>query len=137
MPSTGDDRMNMAHFRSGRRGFLGTLAFGAQHADYGYLGQAHTDGDLYVYFREANVLVAGGVVSAFTFWQAATLIGWDIACTDQGPMIVEMNECPDSFISQFADRRGLLDETLQKFIAFQDRERTAFNEKMKVRFKGH
>ena len=55
----------------------GTLAFGAQHADYGYLGQAHTDGDLYVYFREANVLVAGGVVSADRWpildWQTG---GW-------------------------------------------------------------
>jgi glyoxylase-like metal-dependent hydrolase (beta-lactamase superfamily II) len=55
----------------------GTLGFGAQHADYGYLGQAHTDGDLYVYFREANVLVAGGVVSADRWpildWQTG---GW-------------------------------------------------------------
>lgn len=55
----------------------GTLAFGSQHADYGYLGQAHTDGDLYVYFREPNVLVAGGVVSADRWpildWQTG---GW-------------------------------------------------------------
>src|SRR3984885_1145172 len=55
----------------------GTLAFGSQHADYGYLGQAHTDGDLYVYFREANVLAAGGVVSSDRWpildWQTG---GW-------------------------------------------------------------
>jgi len=25
-------------------------------------------------------LVAGGLVSVFTFWQAATLIGWDVGC---------------------------------------------------------
>lgn len=31
--------------------------------DYGALVQAHTDGDIYVYFREANVLAAGGAVS--------------------------------------------------------------------------
>ncbi len=41
----------------------GSLAFGAEHIDYGYLPQAHTDGDIYVFFRDANVLVAGDVVS--------------------------------------------------------------------------
>jgi cyclase len=40
-----------------------TLSFGGEHIDYGYLAQAHTDGDLYVFFRNANVLVAGDVVS--------------------------------------------------------------------------
>ncbi len=59
----------------------GTLTFGSRHADYGYLGQAHTDGDLYVYFREANVLVAGGVVSTDRWpildWQTGGWIaGW-------------------------------------------------------------
>lgn len=41
----------------------GTLSFGGERIDYGYLLQAHTDGDIYVYFRNANVLVAGDVVS--------------------------------------------------------------------------
>ncbi len=45
----------------------GSLSFGGQHIDYGYLPQAHTDGDIYVFFREANVLVAGDVVSAGTY----------------------------------------------------------------------
>ena len=31
--------------------------------DYGYLQQAHTDGDIYVFFRNANVLAVGDVVS--------------------------------------------------------------------------
>ena len=39
------------------------FAFGSAHIEYGYLPQAHTDGDLYVYFRDANVLVAGDVVT--------------------------------------------------------------------------
>ncbi len=38
--------------------------FGDEPVQYGYLGQAHTDGDIYVYFRKANVLVTGGPVSA-------------------------------------------------------------------------
>jgi cyclase len=41
----------------------GQLKFGDQPIDYGYLPQAHTDGDIYVYFRRQNVLVVGDVVS--------------------------------------------------------------------------
>jgi glyoxylase-like metal-dependent hydrolase (beta-lactamase superfamily II) len=41
--------------------YLGSkeLAFGGEHVEYGYLQQPHTDGDLYVYFRQSNVLVVG------------------------------------------------------------------------------
>ena len=39
----------------------GSLAFGGEAIEYGYLPQAHTDGDIYVYFRNANLLVAGDV----------------------------------------------------------------------------
>jgi cyclase len=41
----------------------GTLEFSGTTIDYGYLPQAHTDGDLYLHFPALNVLVAGGVVS--------------------------------------------------------------------------
>ena len=41
----------------------GSLEFEGTRIDYGYLPQAHTDGDLYVHFPDRNVLVAGGVVS--------------------------------------------------------------------------
>lgn len=40
-----------------------SLTFGGEQLDYGYLLQAHTDGDIYVFFRESNVLVTGGPVS--------------------------------------------------------------------------
>ena len=39
------------------------LPLGAETVDYGYLLQAHTDGDIYVFFRKANVLVVGGAVA--------------------------------------------------------------------------
>jgi glyoxylase-like metal-dependent hydrolase (beta-lactamase superfamily II) len=42
----------------------GSLDFGGEHIDYGLLPQAHTDGDIYIFFRKANVLVAGDVLSA-------------------------------------------------------------------------
>jgi glyoxylase-like metal-dependent hydrolase (beta-lactamase superfamily II) len=41
----------------------GSMEFDGQKIDYGYLPQAHTDGDLYVHFPAMNVLVAGGPVS--------------------------------------------------------------------------
>jgi cyclase len=40
----------------------GSLAFGGETFDYGYLPQAHTDGDIHVHFRNANLLVTGDVV---------------------------------------------------------------------------
>lgn len=40
------------------------LDVGGERIEYGYLREAHTDGDIYVYFRERNVLVAGGAVAA-------------------------------------------------------------------------
>ena len=44
-----------------------TLQFGGEQIDYGYLPQAHTDGDLYVFFKNANVLVASDIVSSGSY----------------------------------------------------------------------
>jgi len=41
----------------------GSLAFGGERIDYGWLPQAHTDGDIYVHFRDANVLVAADTLA--------------------------------------------------------------------------
>ena len=40
-----------------------TLPLGGESIDWGYLLQAHTDGDIYVFFRKANVLAVGGAVA--------------------------------------------------------------------------
>ena len=42
----------------------GTLEFGGQQIEYGYMPAAHTDGDLFVHLPKINLLAAGGVVSA-------------------------------------------------------------------------
>jgi glyoxylase-like metal-dependent hydrolase (beta-lactamase superfamily II) len=42
----------------------GALEFAGERIDVGYLPAAHTDGDLYLHFRDQNVVAAGGVVSA-------------------------------------------------------------------------
>jgi cyclase len=41
----------------------GSLQAGAERIDYGYLPLAHSNGDIYVYFRNANVLAVGDVAS--------------------------------------------------------------------------
>ena len=40
-----------------------SLTHGAENIDYGYLLEAHTDGDTYVHFRESNVIAVGGAAS--------------------------------------------------------------------------
>jgi cyclase len=41
----------------------GSLKTGGEQIDYGYLTLAHTNGDIYVFFRSSNVLAAGDVAS--------------------------------------------------------------------------
>ena len=41
----------------------GSLTFGGETIEYALMPEAHTDGDIYVRFRNANVLVGGDVVS--------------------------------------------------------------------------
>jgi cyclase len=40
-----------------------TIVIGTRHIESGYLLQAHTDGDIYVYLAEANVLAVGDVAA--------------------------------------------------------------------------
>jgi glyoxylase-like metal-dependent hydrolase (beta-lactamase superfamily II) len=41
----------------------GSMQAAGERIDYGYLIEAHTSGDIYVYFRDSNVLAAGDVAS--------------------------------------------------------------------------
>jgi glyoxylase-like metal-dependent hydrolase (beta-lactamase superfamily II) len=41
----------------------GSLKAAPEQIDYGYLIEAHTSGDIYVFFRDSNVLAAGDVAS--------------------------------------------------------------------------
>ena len=47
-------------------------------------------------------------------------------------MIVEMNETPDMFLVQLADRRGLLDQEFRSFMSFQARNAEAHKKFMKA-----
>ena len=41
----------------------GAIEIGNRHIQYGYLRNAHTDGDIWVYFADENVLATGGLVN--------------------------------------------------------------------------
>ena len=41
----------------------GSITAGRERIDYGYLLEAHTSGDIYVFFRDSNVLAVGDVAS--------------------------------------------------------------------------
>jgi glyoxylase-like metal-dependent hydrolase (beta-lactamase superfamily II) len=41
----------------------GSMTAGGERIDYGYLIEAHTSGDIYVFFRDSNVLVVGDVAA--------------------------------------------------------------------------
>jgi len=79
-----------------------TLTVGDEPIEYGYMPQAHTDGDIYVFFRKANILVAGGVASADRWpildyqtggWIAGLVAGLDtlIKLADERTRIVPAN----------------------------------------------
>ncbi len=42
----------------------GSVRIGDREIHYGHLKQAHTDGDVYVHFRDAEILAAGGLVTS-------------------------------------------------------------------------
>jgi cyclase len=44
------------------RAASGEMTFGGERIEYGLLPQAHTDGDIFVHFKNANVLVVGDAV---------------------------------------------------------------------------
>jgi cyclase len=64
----------------------GRMTFGGRAVEYGWARDAHTDGDLFIFFPDENVLVAGGFVSNTTWpvidwwtggWTVGMLNGFD------------------------------------------------------------
>jgi glyoxylase-like metal-dependent hydrolase (beta-lactamase superfamily II) len=74
------------------------LIWGAERIQCGYLLQAHTDGDIYVFLRNANVMAAGGVVAGR---------GWPVIDWETGGWIGGMVRGIETLIAQ-ADERTIV-----------------------------
>jgi len=57
----------------------GKMTFGNQQIQYGHLGQSHTDGDLYVFFPDPNILLVGDLFNVGSYpvldWSTGGWIG--------------------------------------------------------------
>jgi hypothetical protein len=56
------------------------------------------------------------VVAGHRLFHKLGLLGWDIAPTEDGIVVVEPNLFGDCFLPQLADARGLLDERMQSYL---------------------
>jgi len=77
----------------------------------------------------------GTVIEAARLMRHVPLIGWDVAALDEGPVIVEMNETPDFFLPQLADRRGVLEPELTDFMAQQQHKFAEYKKSNRQSFK--
>jgi glyoxylase-like metal-dependent hydrolase (beta-lactamase superfamily II) len=70
----------------------GALDVGGVRVEYGWLPAAHTDGDLFVHFREQRVLAAGGVVSGEKWplldWRNGAWFGGRVRALERLAMVV-------------------------------------------------
>src|SRR5262245_33388652 len=60
-PRPKESRPNSTFYTTGK------MTFGKEEVRYGYLGQAHTDGDIYVFFPGPNILMTGDVFTVGTY----------------------------------------------------------------------
>jgi cyclase len=71
----------------------GKMTFGKQEIQYGYLGQAHTDGDIYVFFPGPNILMTGDVFSVGSYpILDYTTGGWIGGLSDASKTLVGMTD---------------------------------------------
>ena len=61
--------------------------------------------------------IVGVALEAASTLAEVPLIGWDMAAVEGGALIVEPNFTPDFFMTQLADRRGMLDARFNAFLA--------------------
>lgn len=72
----------------------GAMDFGPHAVKYGHLGQAHTDGDIYVHLPKSNVLITGGVLATGR-WPVMDYVsgGWIGGLADAGRTLLKL--CDD------------------------------------------
>jgi glyoxylase-like metal-dependent hydrolase (beta-lactamase superfamily II) len=84
-PRAKEARPNQTFYTTGK------MTFGKEEIQYGHLGQAHTDSDIYVYFPGPNILVTGDLFTAGKYpildWSTG---GWIGGATEAGASLVKL-----------------------------------------------
>lgn len=80
----------------------GSLKVGAEQIDYGYLPLAHTNGDIYVFFKTSNVLAVGNVASplrdpAFDYFTG----GWIGGRVDAMDILLKLSNDQTRFVPAY------------------------------------
>jgi glyoxylase-like metal-dependent hydrolase (beta-lactamase superfamily II) len=85
----------------------GSTTIGGQHIEYGYLIEAHTDGDAYVYFRDQNVIAVGDAISPhrdveLDWWGG----GWLGGRIDSLKLLLKVTNVQTKFVPSYGDVVG-------------------------------
>jgi glyoxylase-like metal-dependent hydrolase (beta-lactamase superfamily II) len=101
-----------------------SLDFGDEVVECGYLLQAHTDGDIYVRLRKANVLVTGGVFTPgrYPVTDPATL-GWIGGVTTATEQLLKLTDARTRIVPGLGavQQRGALEAQLKMLTTVRDR----------------
>ncbi len=87
-----------------------TTTVDGERVDYGHLLQAHTDGDVYVFFRDANVVAVGDAVSSARDpaldWFGG---GWLGGRVDSLALLLELGDADTRFVPSYGPVVGRAD----------------------------
>jgi glyoxylase-like metal-dependent hydrolase (beta-lactamase superfamily II) len=84
-----------------------STTIGGQRIEYGYLLEAHTDGDAYVYFRDANVIAVGDAIAPhrdveLDWWGG----GWLGGRVDSLKQLLDLTDARTKFVPSYGDVVG-------------------------------
>jgi glyoxylase-like metal-dependent hydrolase (beta-lactamase superfamily II) len=92
-PRAKEARPNQTFYTTGK------MTFGKEDIQYGHLGQAHTDSDIYVFFPGPNILVTGNLFTVGKYpildWSTG---GWIGGATDAGALLAKLTSAQTKVI---------------------------------------
>jgi cyclase len=85
----------------------GSTTIGGHRVEYGYLLEAHTDGDAYVYFRDANVIAVGDAIAPhrdveLDWWGG----GWLGGRVDSLKQLLDLTNAQTKFVPSYGEVVG-------------------------------